>query len=46
MARADAEGARQIYEDLAEARGRTTPAILAFWLAGSRGMGRPTEHSD
>jgi hypothetical protein len=27
-------------------RARTDPDILAFWLGGSRGMGRPTEFSD
>jgi hypothetical protein len=27
-------------------RAQTDPGILAFWLGGSRGMGRPTEHSD
>ena len=28
------------------ARAEEDPAILAFWLGGSRGMGRPTEFSD
>lgn len=27
-------------------RAQRDPAVLAFWLGGSRGMGRPTEHSD
>jgi hypothetical protein len=27
-------------------RAREDPAIVAFWLGGSRGMGRATEHSD
>ena len=27
-------------------RAQNDPAVLAFWLGGSRGMGRPTEHSD
>lgn len=27
-------------------RAKDDPAVLAFWLGGSRGMGRPTEHSD
>jgi hypothetical protein len=27
-------------------RAQDDPSILAFWLGGSRGMGRPTEHSD
>jgi hypothetical protein len=27
-------------------RARTDPGILAFWLGGSRGMGRPTQWSD
>ena len=44
MARPDTEGA-QTYETLLE-RARRDPAILAFFLGGSRGMGRPTEHSD
>lgn len=44
MPRADADAART-YEDLLE-RARADPAVLAFWLGGSRGMGRPTEHSD
>ncbi len=33
--------AARAYERLLE-RARTDPAILAFWLGGSRGMGRPT----
>jgi hypothetical protein len=44
MARAATEGA-QTYEALLK-RAREDPAILAFWLGGSRGMGRPTKHSD
>ncbi|HEY1752361.1 MAG TPA: nucleotidyltransferase domain-containing protein [Caulobacteraceae bacterium] len=44
MGRAYPEGART-YEALLT-RARDDPAILAFWLGGSRGMGRPTEHSD
>ena len=44
MARADPSGART-YEALLR-RAREDPAILAFWLGGSRGMGRPTRHSD
>ena len=44
MARADPEGA-QTYEMLLK-RARDDPAILAFWLGGSRGMGRATPHSD
>jgi hypothetical protein len=44
MARAAAEGA-QTYEALLK-RAREDPAILAFWLGGSRGMGRATRHSD
>jgi hypothetical protein len=28
------------------ARAEQDPNVLAFWLGGSRGMGRPTEHSD
>lgn len=45
MARADLEGARQIYETLLQ-RAQDDAAVLAFWLSGSRGKGRPTEHSD
>ena len=45
MARADLEGARQTYEALLK-RAQDDPAILAFWLSGSRGKGRPTAHSD
>ena len=45
MARADLEGARQIYETLLK-RAQEDAAVLAFWLTGSRGKGRPTEHSD
>jgi len=44
LSRAGPDAAR-IYEDLLE-RARTDPAILAFWLGGSRGVGRPTEWSD
>jgi predicted nucleotidyltransferase len=44
MARADRQGA-QIYETLLK-RAHDDPAILAFWLGGSRGMGRATPHSD
>ena len=44
MARADAEGAR-VYETLLK-RAHDDPAILAFWLGGSRGMGRATQYSD
>ena len=44
MARADPEGART-YETLLK-RAHDDPAILAFWLGGSRGMGRATQHSD
>jgi hypothetical protein len=44
MARAGPEGA-QVYEQLLK-RAKEDPAILAFWLGGSRGKGRPTEHSD
>ena len=44
MARAGPEGA-QIYETLLK-RAHDDPAILAFWLGGSRGMGRATPHSD
>jgi hypothetical protein len=44
VARADPRGA-QTYEALLR-RARDDPAVLAFWLGGSRGMGRPTEHSD
>jgi hypothetical protein len=44
MARPDPDGA-QIYEALLK-RAHDDPAILAFWLGGSRGMGRPTRHSD
>jgi len=42
--RADDEGART-YEALLK-RAQEDPAIVAFWLGGSRGKGRPTEHSD
>lgn len=44
MARAEPEGARE-YEALLK-RATQDPAVLAFWLGGSRGKGRPTEHSD
>ena len=44
MARPDPEGA-QTYEALLK-QAREDPRILAFWLGGSRGKGRPTEHSD
>lgn len=45
MARADLTGARTIYETLLQ-RAQDDPAILAFWLSGSRGKLRPTQHSD
>ena len=45
MARPDAEGGAQVYETLLK-RAQDDPSILAFWLGGSRGMGRPTPHSD
>jgi len=35
----------ETYERLL-AQAREDPRVLAFWLGGSRGMGRPTEHSD
>lgn len=35
----------QTYAELLQ-RAQDDPAVLAFWLGGSRGMGRPTEHSD
>lgn len=44
MARAGPEGA-QVYETLLK-RAKEDPAVLAFWLSGSRGKGRPTAHSD
>ena len=44
VARAASQGA-QTYEALLR-RAEDDPAILALWLGGSRGMGRPTEHSD
>jgi hypothetical protein len=44
VARADANGART-YETLLR-RAQDDPNVLAFWLGGSRGMGRPTAHSD
>ncbi|HEY1427090.1 MAG TPA: nucleotidyltransferase domain-containing protein [Caulobacteraceae bacterium] len=44
MARAEEQGA-QDYEALLK-RAEEDPTILAFWLGGSRGKGRPTEHSD
>jgi predicted nucleotidyltransferase len=44
LSRAGPDAAR-IYEDLLE-RARRDPAVLAFWLGGSRGTGRPTEWSD
>lgn len=44
MAAADSAGART-YEALLH-RAKADPAVLAFWLGGSRGMGRPTENSD
>lgn len=44
MPRAEQQGARD-YEALLK-RAEEDPAILAFWLGGSRGKGRPTEHSD
>ena len=37
--------AAQTYEALLQ-RAKDDPTILAFWLGGSRGMGRPTEWSD
>jgi len=45
MRPADAETPAETYARLLE-RARTDPAVLAFWLGGSRGMGRPTIHSD
>lgn len=44
MARADPTGART-FEALLR-RAQDDPNVLAFWLGGSRGVGRPTEHSD
>jgi hypothetical protein len=44
LSRAGPDAAR-IYEDLLK-RAQTDPAILAFWLGGSRGVGRSTEWSD
>jgi hypothetical protein len=44
VARAASQGA-QTYEELLR-RAEDDAAILALWLGGSRGMGRPTEHSD
>ena len=44
MARADPPGA-QVYEALLK-RAQEDPAVVAFWLGGSRGKGRPTQHSD
>jgi hypothetical protein len=44
MARADPPGA-QVYDELLK-RAQDDPAVLAFWLGGSRGKGRPTRHSD
>jgi hypothetical protein len=44
VARADATGART-YETLLR-RARDDPNVLAFWLGGSRGVGRPSAHSD
>ncbi|HTX51217.1 MAG TPA: hypothetical protein VME40_17720, partial [Caulobacteraceae bacterium] len=44
MARADPTGART-FETLLR-RAQDDPNVLAFWLGGSRGMGRPTTHSD
>ncbi|HUO11572.1 MAG TPA: hypothetical protein VMU37_02340 [Caulobacteraceae bacterium] len=44
MARADVSAART-FETLLR-RAQDDPNVLAFWLGGSRGMGRPTEHSD
>jgi hypothetical protein len=44
LGRADPEGA-PTFEALLR-RAEHEPAILAFWLGGSRGMGRPTEFSD
>ncbi|MFI4936451.1 MAG: hypothetical protein ACHP7N_17725 [Caulobacterales bacterium] len=35
----------ETYETLLR-RAHDDTAVLAFWLGGSRGMGRPTEHSD
>jgi hypothetical protein len=40
-----APDAFQTYEALLQ-RAKDDPAILAFWLGGSRGMGRPTQWSD
>jgi len=44
MGRADPDGA-PTFEALLE-RANQDPAVLAFWLSGSRGKRRPTEHSD
>jgi hypothetical protein len=45
VARAGGDTGAQTYAEL-ERRAREDPAILAFWLGGSRGMGRPTQWSD
>jgi len=44
VARADESGA-DTYQSLLR-RAQDDPKVLAFWLGGSRGMGRPTAHSD
>lgn len=44
MARADPPGA-PVYEALLK-RAQEDSAVVAFWLGGSRGKGRPTRHSD
>src|SRR5580658_1648782 len=45
VARAADEGAARTFEEL-KRRAEDDPDILAFWLGGSRGMGRPTQYSD
>src|SRR5215469_10879986 len=45
MRLADAKTPAETYAALRE-RAEQDPAVLAFWLGGSRGMGQPTEHSD
>ena len=45
MARPAGLDAARAYEELLQ-RAKTDPAILAFWLGGSRGMGRATAWSD
>jgi predicted nucleotidyltransferase len=43
--RAPGEAGARTYAELLK-RAQDDPAVLAFWLGGSRGMGRPTEWSD